>query len=124
MDFITYYHFTEKKNLPSILRRGLIPRGSVGVTPTEWSGPPPRGLYLFSDLDTGLNFVTLNEMYFDEVILVEVKLPRDWPLEVDRYFMWPEDLPPESFYSRRKIPSKYITRIWEIPLEGDFNEIG
>lgn len=123
MDFTTYYHFTERDRLPDILRRGLIPRGSVGVTPTEWSGPPPKGLYLFSDLDTGLNFLTLNEGYFDDPILLEVKLPKNWPLEVDSYFQWSEDLPPESFYSPRKIPSKYITRAWEIPLEGSWGSL-
>ena len=61
----TYYHGTLKKNVPSILKRGLIPKKP------KWVSSEPKGIFMWGSLESAMNHVCGGE------VILEVHVPVD-----------------------------------------------
>jgi hypothetical protein len=65
----TYYHGTRKKNVPSILKRGLIPKKPKWVSEFE-----PKGIFMWGSLESAMHHVADGEVIFEVHVPVDCQV--------------------------------------------------
>ncbi len=94
------YHVTEQKNLPGILREGLIP--NIGGYAAEMGEKKPH-VWLFPSREDAEEMIPvwLEPFYGSDLALLEVRLPDDFPLEYtgsDYEVVTTRAIPPNCIY--------------------------
>lgn len=64
----TYYHVTPKKNVPFILKRGLIPNKP------KWVSREPRAIFMWGSLESAMMHVADGEVIFEVHIPVSCQI--------------------------------------------------
>jgi hypothetical protein len=83
-------HATLVKNLPGILRAGLLCSKSRGKRPVVWLGCPGKSLW------AAAHVVRRHGGRIEQVVILEIDVPRSW-LRRSKKGLWycPRDVPPE-----------------------------
>jgi hypothetical protein len=83
-------HATLVKNLPGILRAGLLCSKSRGKRPVVWLGCPAKTLW------AAAHVVRRHGGRIEQVVILEIDVPRSW-LRRSKKGLWycPRDVPPE-----------------------------
>ena len=83
-------HATLVKNLPGILRAGLLCSKSQGKRPVVWLGCPAKSLW------AAAHVVRRHGGRIEQVVILEIDVPRSW-LRRSKRGLWycPRDVPPE-----------------------------
>lgn len=96
--FKNFYHVCQTSNVESILTKGLIPQ--IGDRSSQLE--KESGIYLFGNIEDVVDGVTnwLGDEFGEdeELTLLSIKLPNDWPLIRDEF----------EYVSKQSIPPKYI----------------
>lgn len=124
----TLYHVTATTSVPRILKEGLRPlraweRRLFGRALRKGGELPPPGVYLTADprvIDHVVDYSTSELRIEGPFSIIEIQLPRDWPLIHDRAFGFPGDFfaidaPAQevgtAVRSSLRVPTGSITRV-------------
>jgi hypothetical protein len=94
----TFYHGTLKKNVPSILKKGLIPKHPQGIA------SEPTAIFMWNNLESAKNHCAYDEVIFEVYVPLNVQIYKrsndgesvDLPIGQGYEYFVREKIPPEN----------------------------
>lgn len=123
-----FYHITPKRNISSIIRRGLLPSTSPTLASWDLEEEDTRGrIYLARE--KGEAMFNVYHAYGNPDIegkirswgLLKVTLPDDWPIVEDSYgFLFTEEGIPPAFIEIEYLDYPSKKRLWNIASDPEY----